>query len=46
VLLVSFFNHVPQPGLVWPPQWRPDPGEPMAANAAELYYCVVVARKP
>ena len=35
-----------EPGLVWPPQWRPDPGEPVPANAAEAYYCVVVARKP
>jgi len=31
---------------VWPPEWRPDPGEPVPANAAEAYYCVVVARKP
>ncbi len=35
-----------EPGLVWPPQWRPDPGEPVPANAAEWYYCVLVARKP
>ena len=35
-----------EPGLVWPPEWRPDPGEPVPANAAEAYYCVVVARKP
>jgi hypothetical protein len=35
-----------EPGLVWPPEWRPDPGEPVPANAAESYYCVVVARKP
>jgi hypothetical protein len=35
-----------EPGLVWPPQWRPDPGQPVPANAAEAYYCVVVARKP
>ena len=34
-----------EPGLVWPPQWRPAPGEPVPANAAESYYCVVVARK-
>jgi S-adenosyl methyltransferase len=32
-----------EPGLVWPPEWRPDPGEPVSANAAEAYYCVVVA---
>jgi S-adenosyl methyltransferase len=35
-----------EPGLVWPPEWRPDPGEPVPANAAESYYCVVVGRKP
>ena len=35
-----------EPGLVWPPQWRPDPGDEIPANAAESYYCVVVARKP
>ena len=35
-----------EPGLVWPPEWRPDPGEPVPANAAEAYYCVVVASKP
>ena len=32
------------PGLAWPPEWRPDPGEEVPANAAESYYCVVVAR--
>jgi hypothetical protein len=35
-----------EPGLVWPPQWRPDPGELVPANVAESYYCVLVARKP
>jgi S-adenosyl methyltransferase len=35
-----------EPGLVWPPQWRPEPGEPMPVNVAESYYCVIVARKP
>ena len=33
-----------EPGLAWPPHWRPDPGEEVPANAAESYYCVVVAR--
>jgi S-adenosyl methyltransferase len=33
-----------EPGLTWPPQWRPEPGEEVPANAAESYYCVVVAR--
>ncbi len=35
-----------EPGLVWPPEWRPDPGQEIPVNAAEAYYCVVVARKP
>ena len=34
-----------EPGLAWPPEWRPDPGDEIPANAAESYYCVVVARK-
>ncbi len=35
-----------EPGLTWPPEWRPDPGEVVPANADQAYYCVVVARKP
>ena len=35
-----------EPGLVWPPEWRPGPGEPQPASVAGSYYCVVVARKP
>jgi hypothetical protein len=34
------------PGLVWLPEWRPDPGTEMPANVAEAYYYAVVARKP
>src|SRR6266568_5003739 len=33
-----------EPGLTWPPEWRPEPGEEVPANVAESYYCVVVAR--
>jgi hypothetical protein len=33
-----------EPGLAWPPEWRPDPGDEIPGNAAESYYCVVVAR--
>jgi hypothetical protein len=33
-----------EPGLAWPPEWRPDADEEVPANAAESYYCVVVAR--
>ncbi len=35
-----------EPGLAWPPEWRPDSGDQVPANAAESYYCVVVASKP
>ena len=35
-----------EPGLVWPPEWRPDQGDAGPARAAESYYCVLVARKP
>jgi O-methyltransferase involved in polyketide biosynthesis len=42
--LVSGLDVV-EPGLTWPPQWRPDPGEQVPANVAESYYCAVVARK-
>jgi hypothetical protein len=35
-----------EPGLAWPPEWRPDPGDEIPGNAAESYYCVVVAKKP
>ncbi len=33
-----------EPGLTWPPLWRPDPGEEIPENPEESYYCVVVAR--
>jgi hypothetical protein len=35
-----------EPGLVWLPQWRPEPGATMPENLGESYYCAVVARKP
>jgi len=35
-----------EPGLVWLPQWRPEPGVPMPANVTEAYYYGMVARKP
>ena len=35
-----------EPGLVWLPQWRPDPGADMPPNVAEAYYYGMVARKP
>lgn len=43
--LVAGFEPVP-PGLVWLPEWRPDPGTDMPENVAESYYCAIVARKP
>ena len=33
-----------EPGLVYPQEWRPDPGDTIPENARETYYCVVVAR--
>jgi hypothetical protein len=35
-----------EPGLVWTPHWRPEPGSPVPPNALESYYRAVVARKP
>ena len=35
-----------EPGLVWIPQWRPEPDEVMPANVAEGLYYAMVAHKP
>jgi trans-aconitate methyltransferase len=35
-----------EPGLVWTPQWRPEPGVTVPPNARESYNCALVARKP
>jgi hypothetical protein len=32
-----------EPGLVYPQEWRPDPGDVIPEDARETYYCVVVA---
>jgi hypothetical protein len=32
-----------EPGLAYPQEWRPDPGDVIPDNARETYYCVVVA---
>jgi hypothetical protein len=37
---------VVEPGLVWTPQWRPEPGAVLPPDAGESYCCAVVARKP
>jgi hypothetical protein len=37
---------VVDPGLVWLPQWRPEPGTDMPENVAEAYYYGMVASKP
>lgn len=42
---VAALEPVP-PGLVWLPEWRPDPDTVMPENVTESYYCAVVARKP
>lgn len=35
-----------EPGIVWLPQWRPDPGREPPPNPAEAYFYALVARKP
>jgi hypothetical protein len=35
-----------EPGLVWVPEWRPDPGTEPPDNPAEAYLYAAVARKP
>jgi hypothetical protein len=36
---------VVEPGLVWTPEWRPDPGDLVMADPSDSYYYAVVARK-
>jgi hypothetical protein len=35
-----------EPGLVWTPQWRPEPDEDTPARPEEFFYYALVARKP
>ncbi|HWG15608.1 MAG TPA: SAM-dependent methyltransferase [Streptosporangiaceae bacterium] len=35
-----------KPGIVWLPEWRPDPGTELPANPADAYFYALVARKP
>ena len=35
-----------RPGIVWLPEWRPDPGSEPPPNPAEAYFYALVARKP
>jgi hypothetical protein len=35
-----------EPGIVWLPEWRPDPGSVPPPNPAEAYFYALVARKP
>src|ERR1700728_153086 len=35
-----------EPGIVWLPQWRPDPGSEPVPNPADAYCYALVARKP
>ena len=35
-----------EPGLVWTPDWRPEPGVPAPPSTREAYYRALVARKP
>jgi hypothetical protein len=34
------------PGLVWTPQWRPDPDEVVPVSPSDSYYYALAARKP
>jgi S-adenosyl methyltransferase len=34
-----------EPGLVWTPQWRPDPDDVVPADPADSYYYALAARK-
>jgi hypothetical protein len=43
--LVRGLDVVP-PGLVWTPEWRPEPGEQVVARPSDCYYYALVARKP
>lgn len=35
-----------EPGIVWLPEWRPDPGTEPPQNPADAYFYALVARKP
>jgi hypothetical protein len=35
-----------EPGLVWTPEWHPEPGEQIPARPSDCYYYALVARKP
>jgi hypothetical protein len=35
-----------EPGIVWLPEWRPDPGTEPPPNPADAYFYALVARKP
>ena len=35
-----------EPGIVWLPEWRPDPGAEPPQNPADAYFYALVARKP
>jgi len=37
---------VVEPGLVWTPEWRPEPGEQIPGRPSDYYCYALVARKP
>jgi S-adenosyl methyltransferase len=37
---------VVEPGLVWTPEWHPEPGEQIPGRPSDRYYYALVARKP
>jgi hypothetical protein len=34
-----------EPGLVWTPEWHPEPGEDLPDHPSDSYYYALVARK-
>jgi len=44
VLALTAGMDIIEPGLVWTPQWRPEPADPQLANPESCYYYALVAR--
>ena len=46
VLALASGLDVVEPGLVWTPEWQPEPGEQIPGNPSDCYFYALVARKP
>jgi hypothetical protein len=46
VLALAHGLDLVEPGMVWTPQWHPEPGAEMPAHPEQFFYYVLVARKP